>query len=232
MQEIQGRIVFDHLQKTGCQRVLEIGTAHGVSASYMAAAIAPRDGRVTTLDHAEATKLRDPAPGDVLARAGVTPFVDRVLVGDSSYTWWLGDKIREQTRKGRCEPLYDFVYVDGAHNWTIDGFSFFLVEKLLQPGGWILFDDLGWSYGSSAVSFGPGQSPDALGLSPAERSEPHVARVFELLVTQHAAFSNFIIQGDEWGWAQKVTDGRRTLQRVPLASAQTRLRAALRSKLA
>src|SRR5205085_7301051 len=34
----QGRIVYDHVVRTGARDVLELGTAHGVGAAYLAAA--------------------------------------------------------------------------------------------------------------------------------------------------------------------------------------------------
>ncbi len=181
----------------------------------MAAAVQPDDGRVTTVDHVVATELREPAPGDVLDRAGVAESVDRVLVEDSSYTWWLKDQIVARSdERGTCQPIFDFVYIDGAHDWTIDGLAFFLVEKLLRPGGWLLLDDLAWSHGASTSSFGPGQGPDALGLSEAERATPHMRLVFDLLVCQHPSFSNFRVEDDDWAWAQKLEDGRRSVERV------------------
>ena len=30
-------------------------------------------------------------------------------------------------------------------NWDTDGPSLFLVDRLLRPGGWIVFDDIEWS---------------------------------------------------------------------------------------
>jgi predicted O-methyltransferase YrrM len=219
----QGRRIYDHLRETGATRVLELGTAHGVSAAYMAAAIEESGGMVTTVDHAVATKLRDPQPGPVLERTGLSLSVNRVLVEDSSYTWWLGQQIESQTRSGQCRPMYDFVYIDGAHNWTIDGFSFVLVEKLLRPDGWLLLDDLGWAYGAPGTSTGPGQGPDALGLSSAECALPHMQRVFDLLVTQHASFGNFLVQDDDWGWAQKIANGDRVVRHESTAGWRDRL---------
>ena len=35
----QGRIVYDHVRATRPAEVLELGTAHGVGAAYMAAAL-------------------------------------------------------------------------------------------------------------------------------------------------------------------------------------------------
>jgi predicted O-methyltransferase YrrM len=224
----RARRVYDHLRDSQAKHVLELGTAHGVSASYMAAAVEDRGGSVTTVDHVVATKLRDPQPDAVIERAGLTGAVNRVLVQDSSYTWWLGQQIQAHSQGQICQPQFDFVYIDGAHNWTIDGFSFFLVEKLLRPGGWILLDDMAWSYGAGSSSFGPGQGPDALGLSPSERSVPHVKLLFDLLVAQHPAFRNFLVEDEDWGWAQKSETGSREIRRESTATWRTRLGSAVR----
>jgi len=199
----QGRRLFEHLQATGAQDVLEIGTAHGVSAAYMAAAVAARAGRVTTIDHI-ALAHRNPSPEHVLARAGLSDTVTLVRVPDSSYTWWLKDRVAERSdRHGNCHPVYDFCYLDGAHNWTIDGLSVILIEKLLRPGGWLLLDDLHWTY-----ALGEGGS-EQTSLSPAERRVPHMYAVFELLVCQHPNFSEFIEEDAKWGWARKCSTERR-----------------------
>ena len=65
----------------------------------------------------------------------------------SSYTWWLKEQVAARCdAHGNVEPRFDFVYLDGAKNWTIDGLAVVLVEKLLRPGGWLLMDDLDWTY--------------------------------------------------------------------------------------
>ena len=65
----------------------------------------------------------------------------------SSYTWWLKEQVRARSdADGNCEPRFDFVYLDGAKNWTVDGLAVVLAEKLLRPGGWLLMDDLDWTY--------------------------------------------------------------------------------------
>jgi predicted O-methyltransferase YrrM len=209
----EGRRVYEHLRSSGAQTVLELGTAHGVSSAYMGAAVEDLGGSVTTVDHVIATELRDPHPRDVIARTGLEPTIDRVLVDDSSYTWWLKDRIAERSEQdGHCAPIYDFVYIDGAHNWTIDGLATFLVEKLLRPGGWLLLDDLHWNYGTPAVSCGPRQAATDLGLSESEIGEPHMQLVFDLIVRQHPAFSEFRIENEQWGWAKKDPEGSRQVR--------------------
>jgi predicted O-methyltransferase YrrM len=114
----QGRQVYDHLRQVQARNVLELGTAHGVSAAYMAAAVrANGGGTVTTLDRYH---FAHPAPEEVLARAGVSDQVQLVRVEESSYCWWLKELIAERSQgSGACKPAFDFCYIDGAHDWHI-----------------------------------------------------------------------------------------------------------------
>jgi predicted O-methyltransferase YrrM len=198
----QGRIVYDHVRATRPAEVLELGTAHGVGAAYLAAALEDNGaGRLTTVDFDGAAY--DPAPEAVLARAGVAGRV-AIVREFSSYTWWLKEQVQARSDgAGNVEPLYDFVYLDGAKNWTIDGLAVVLVEKLLRPGGWLLMDDLDWTYAQD-----PGrEATDGIvhrELSAPERTEPHLRAVFDLIVAQHPAFTELKVQDEWWGWARKA----------------------------
>jgi predicted O-methyltransferase YrrM len=198
----QGRIVYDHVRATRPAEVLELGTAHGVGAAYLAAGLDDNGaGRLTTVDFAGAAY--DPSPEAVLAHAGVAARV-QVVRDFSSYTWWLKEQVQARSdRAGNVEPLYDFVYLDGAKHWTIDGLAVVLVEKLLRPGGWLLMDDLDWTYAQD-----PGrEATDGIvhrELSERERSEPHLRAVFDLIVAQHPSFTDVRVQDEWWGWARKA----------------------------
>jgi hypothetical protein len=103
--------------------------------------------------------------------------------------------------------MFDFCYLDGAHDWTIDGLSVVLIERLLRPGGWLLLDDLRWTYADSS------RNPESYaGLSEPERTEPPVAAVFELIVKPHPAFTEFVVQDDWWAWARKAPGEPRRLR--------------------
>ena len=212
MSPAQGRIVYDHVVATRPAAALELGTAHGVGAAYLAAALADNGhGHLTTVDFAGAAY--DPPPAAVLARAGVA---DRVTVVRefSSYTWWLKEQVAAASdAHGNVEPRFDFVYLDGAKNWTIDGLAVVLVEKLLRPGGWLLMDDLDWTYADD-----PGRdATDGVAnrdLSEPERTEPHLRAVFDLIVAQHPSFTELRVQDEWWGWARKAPGAppRRTVE--------------------
>ena len=223
----QGRRIYDHLIENGASDVLEIGTAHGVSACYMACAV-QGIGKVTTVDHVEATKHRSPSPSDIVAKAGMNEFIDLVLVVDSSYTWWLKEQVvANSDANGNCTPIFDFCYLDGAHNFTIDGLSVILIEKLLRPGGWLLIDDLTWLYKDDNT--GVNQGAKDLRLSRVETSEPHMSVVFDVIVRGHPNFTTFLVENDDWGWAKKDPEGKRTFQLTATTpSLKTRLLTAFR----
>jgi predicted O-methyltransferase YrrM len=197
MSRDEGRQVYEHIRNTGAKDILELGTSHGASSAYMAAALDRRGGRVTTVDRFIA---HDPTPEETHERAGVADRIELVRPPHSSYVWWLKDQVAAHSDEhGNCEPQFDFCYLDGAHNFTVDGLAVVLVERLLRPGGWLLLDDISWSYESSR-----GQCPIPDGLSLEEQSQPHMRDVLELIIKPHPAFTDIRVQGDWWGWARKA----------------------------
>jgi predicted O-methyltransferase YrrM len=200
----RGRRLYEFILKNQPKRCLELGFAHGVSSCYMAAALQEVDGHLVAVD---LEAQRDaPLIEHLLRELGLE---DRVTVvrERSSYTWFLRKAIEEHSSSGVCVPSVDFCFIDGAKNWTIDGAAFFLVDKLLRPEGWILFDDYDWSYARYERSTGrtstDGLQHASLGLD--ELQQSHVALIFKLLVMQHPSYSNFVIEDDRWAWAQKTS---------------------------
>jgi predicted O-methyltransferase YrrM len=201
----QGAIVYRHVRETRPQLILELGSGHGVSGAYMAAALDENgSGKLVTLDRVGSGF----EPARLLDRIGLLVWADVLSRDDSSYNWYLKEQIEAQSDSaGNCEPIYDFCYLDGAHNWTIDGLAVFLVEKLLKPGGWLLLDDLEWSHAAS-----PSRTAEPFPLSEAERREPNVRAVFDLLVRQHPNFNEFVLEDGNWGWARKAPGAKRTYE--------------------
>ena len=89
----------------------------------------------------------------------------------SSYTWWLKEQVQARSdARATSSRRYDFVYLDGAKNWTIDGLAVVLIEKLLRPGGWLLMDDLHWTYATTRAARRPTASSTASSPSPSAPS--------------------------------------------------------------
>lgn len=142
------KILYDFIIESRVRNILELGFEHGTSTCYLPAALDEiGSGLVTTINNQTAKTVR-PNICDLLDKTGSNKFINPIFAY-TSYTWELMRMIENQTIDGLCKPLFDFCFIDGAHTWEVDGLSFFLVEKLLLPGGWILFDDLDWTFASS-----------------------------------------------------------------------------------
>lgn len=178
------------IKDNGLQDVLELGVMHGVSTCYLA----------DVAKHVVAIDLVKPAGEDrpaekFLTQLGLRDKVD-LFYEPTSYTWRLMKMLEEDPT-----PRFDLVYIDGAHNWFTDGFAFFLADKLLRPGGWIVFDDIPWSYASSPTLR---EQPFVQAMPEDERTTQQIRKVFDLLVKTHPSYDHFQIDG-QWGYAHKAT---------------------------
>jgi len=189
--------------------ILELGIAHGTATCYMAAALEEiGEGRITAVDLFSANF--EPSAETQLTRCGFNRFAEVVRM-QTGYTWFLHDEIRRQTSGNQCTPKYDLCIIDGPKNWTIDGCAFFLVDKLLKPGGWVIFDDYGWTYAGAGASRDATDGITHRILSEDERATAQIREVFELLVMPHANYSNFVVQDHkDWAMAQKIAGSEKT----------------------
>jgi predicted O-methyltransferase YrrM len=196
-----GRELYEKVLRQRPAQILELGIAHGTATCYMAAALDEiGEGRITAVDLKDAGFA--PSAEDQLERCGLARFVQVVRM-QTGYSWFLHDEIRRQTAGGECRPEYDLCIIDGPKNWTIDGGAFFLVDKLLNPGGWIIFDDYEWTYAGQSREATDGITHRAM--SAAERKTPQIREVFELLVVPHPYYSQFVVEDHkDWAMAQKV----------------------------
>lgn len=191
MSVVQATRIRDLMRENGVKDVLELGFYMGVSTCYMA----DMPGvHVTTIDleaMEDTTKIEH-----FLDKLGLS---DRVTIfyEPTSYTWRLMKMLTEDPT-----PRFDLVYLDGAHDWFTDGFAFFLADKLLRPGGWIVFDDIPWSYVTSPTWM---HSERVRDMPIDERETQQVRKVFDLLAKTHPNYDNFREEG-QWGFAHKALD--------------------------
>jgi hypothetical protein len=147
----------------------------------------------------EAARNKEPNIDKILANLELTDWVT-VYYEPRSFTWRLMKFIEEGSY-----PRFDFCYLDGGHTWDVSGFGFFLVEKLLRPGGWLLFDDLNWSVAPRAEVLrqnGMPLPPWMARMTDEEMKTLQVRKVWELLVKQHMNFDKFLEEG-QWGFTRK-----------------------------
>lgn len=189
----EGERITEFIRQHNLKDVLELGFCYGTSTCYLAAAVDSMGGTLTTVDHVRSRALR-PDINDLLRMCDLETPVE-IYFEPTSYTWRLMRFIEDAGR-------FDLCFVDGAHDWFTDGFAFFLVDKLLKPGGWIIFDDISWSFNIS-----PSHRSLTKDMPEDERTTPQIERVWELLVKPHPSYSNFMVR-DGWAYAQKVNEYR------------------------
>ncbi|MCB8983610.1 MAG: NPCBM/NEW2 domain-containing protein [Ardenticatenaceae bacterium] len=124
------------VRANGCVRVLESGTARGISAACLAAAVAHRPaGRVVTMDLA-------PAPEREALWAALPPVVQGCIeqrVGDSLTLMAAAVAHGEQYEAALLDSLHT-----ADHVWA----EFQLAAQLVCPGGLILIHDSNYAHGS------------------------------------------------------------------------------------
>lgn len=69
-----------------------------------------------------------------------------------SYNWTLAKLILENPEKS---PLFDLVYLDASHNFFNTGLGCVLLKKMTRPSGYLIFDDVYWSYEKNFVKHFP-----------------------------------------------------------------------------
>ena len=215
----RGRNLYEHIIRTRPTQCLELGFAHGVASCYIAAALHEiGHGQVTCVDLLS-SQDREPNLEQLVEKAQLQDFV-RIHRETNSYTWWLKKEIEANTREDGCRTKFDFCFIGGPKNWTIDGCAFFLVDKLLCNGGWVAFDDYRWTYEADSRDIMDGIITKDL--SEDQRSVPNIELVFQLLVMQHPSYSNFVIDED-WAWAQKINLAQRTAKIITTRSVKYRI---------
>ena len=209
MTSVQGKVLYQFIRKVKPQQCLELGCYHGVSSCYIAAALDKNNqGCLTTID-LERAKTLSPNIETLLGNLGLREYVQPIYSA-SGYNWELMKIIEAQTKDGLCVPKYDFCFIDGSHLWNIDGLAFFLIEKLLNPGGWILLDDVHWTI---EKDYKHSENDYINSLSKEQKTTPQVKKILELLVRQHPNILHTAERSDQygwvWGWAKKINSNQK-----------------------
>ena len=118
--------------------ILELGFAYGKGSAYLGALAAQKGRRAVCVDN-QSARDRRPRADLTIRTAGVADHVD-LLFTDNGYVWWM----KQQLEHGDIQR-YGLVYLDGAHDWFVDGFA-----ALLSTGSSSRAECLSWT-----ISTGP-----------------------------------------------------------------------------
>jgi predicted O-methyltransferase YrrM len=174
----------EFFRTTGCRVYAEVGVYRGFTALRIAEQLAG-EGEIHLFDFDDrvapaAALLREAGHHNVVAHPNSRRLLD-------SYNWSLMQVLCEHEK-----PVFDYVFLDGAHTWALDALAFCLVDRLLCDGGYVDFDDYGWTLGGSP-SMNPEVFPDVRRLYSDEQiAEQQVARIVDLLVRRNPAYSEVV----------------------------------------
>lgn len=163
-----------NVRELSCTRVAEFGVYHGHTSRELAA-ILPAFGLLDLFDFEDVAL---PLAEEIGKRSQcrVRGFGSSYQLRDS-YCWPMATLLRENP-----EPIWDYVFLDGAHTWDVDGFAFLLADMLLVPGGYLDLDDYEWTLArSKALS---SLAVTAQCYTQEQRETPQVAMVAEILVAR------------------------------------------------
>lgn len=195
MKEDHASYIRGLILKNKLESLLELGFYHGKSSAYLAAILEDRGGpgHLVTIDNKNALKM-EPSICGVLESLNLAHRVTPIFA-ERSYTWELSKFMSEK------KYTFDFCYLDGGHTWDVTGFGFVLVDLLLKPGGYIIFDDLDWTI-HNHLNNHPDNNKNWTNYSEDEKNSKGVRMVFENIVKKY----NYDIEEVEkfkWGVARK-----------------------------
>jgi predicted O-methyltransferase YrrM len=177
-------VTVDFFAASGCRRYAEIGIYEGDTALAVGRALAG-DGELHLFDFedrvdAAMRRLAEAGVGNAVAHPNSRRLLD-------SYNWSLMMLLAEHEG-----PIFDYVFIDGAHTWALDALAFCLVDRLLVDGGYVDFDDYTWTLAGSP-SMNPAAFPDVERLySPEQIEVAQVARVVDLLVRRDPRYTEVV----------------------------------------
>lgn len=137
-------LVYDVIARGGAKRAIEVGLAYGVSTLCIADGLHRNgpDSRLVSIDsHQTASWQR--AGVHLVERAG---YGSMLTVIEEPSQIVLPRLVAEGER-------FDFGFIDGWHTFDHTLIDFFFIDQMLETGGFIVFDDVGYPAINAVVRF-------------------------------------------------------------------------------
>lgn len=117
-----------------------------------------------------------------------------------SYSWGLA-KLLQQQRRNNSLGTFDFAYLDGSHTFIHDAPAAILLTEMVKPGGYLLLDDLNWTF-STSPSMNPTMRPEvATWFTNEQISTKQVSMICELFLEHDPKLCRNTMDG-------KISSGR------------------------
>lgn len=156
-------------------RILELGVHKGVSVAYFSAMITSGlNGKNFDGTYIDGFDIRDISDARQLLIDLNFEIPINLFTLPYSYTFEIQKSLL--TKDGLISgKKYDLIYLDGSHQFETDLSALFLALTILVPGGYLVIDDLKWSYSRSYLK----RSRKFRKLSPYERDVPQMGLIWE-----------------------------------------------------
>ena len=138
-----GTILYEIIGEYNLEKTMEIGMAYGLSTLFICQAHQDRGvGNHTAIDPKQSSKWKSIGLLNI-KRAGLEA---RLRFFEN-----FSDQVLPQLVK--TGEHFDFAFIDGMHLFDYALLDFFYIDKLLTPGGYVVFDDLWMPAIRKVVSF-------------------------------------------------------------------------------
>lgn len=196
MTEPQALLLETIINKYDLVDLLELGFYHGKSSIYIGAIMKARGrGHLTTIDLKHA-QTRTPNILQLIEHTGYKNLITPIFA-HRSYTWELAKMIQKNKN-----PIFDFCYLDGGHNFDNTALGVSLLSILMKPGGILILDDLNWSIEKSPFY---NNTPEKVKrYSDDEKCAMSVRMVWEEILPKFGFRQIKEITDFSWGIAQKI----------------------------
>lgn len=128
------KVLYRAVSEHGSVDALEIGMAFGVSSLSILSGLRKTGGRLTSIDPYVGWPSARQAAINHIAQAGF----------EEAHTHIADFSFRALPRLLLDGTTFDFIYIDGAHDYDNVIIDYLYADKLLRRGGIVGFNDVGW----------------------------------------------------------------------------------------
>lgn len=173
--------MFELITTNGLKTGLELKASPGITTVFLAGALeSVGSGHLTSICQ-RLPRTDDYDVQAALGQTGLSSFVS-VKAENHSYNWSMMKLLRD----GLFES-FDFCFIDRGRTWSEVGFATCLAERLLKPGGWIVLDNLRFTFRESRIK----HKAWVRRMPEDEQTTRQIRCVFDLLLRESPYFGTF-----------------------------------------
>ena len=102
-----------------------------------------------------------------------------------SYAWTIANLYMKLVDEAKNTHIWYAVYIDGAHSFSVDAPTTCCVKEMIKSGGFIVFDDMKWSFAKSPTC----NTETMRGRYTVEQmNKPHVALIVNVFMRSDPRF--------------------------------------------